>query len=261
MIRSVLIVTGLVVTIVAIWVFFFAAPLIRPHIFPAPPPLAAEPDWPDPAPRPMTVTTTDGLTLTGYYWPAAGTGDLLVYFHGNGGDQTRTALVAGPLAAGGHGVLIASYRGYGGNPGSPSEKGLYADGDAWMALAQKLRVSGRLYIFGHSLGGGVAMEMATRHRIDGLVTFGTFTSVPDRAPFWIRPFIADRFDNAAKIARVKAPVFLFHGTADDIIPYTSADALRAESGNRATVITLRNEGHAPPLAQIAAQVWQLLSGR
>lgn len=237
------------------------ADMVRKHIYRPDASAGQAVAWEGAAPAEVTVRTADGLTLTGYYWaPAPGRSDILVYFHGNGGNQRAGALGAAPLAAGGHGVLVASYRGYGGNPGKPSERGLIADGDAWMAKAAELVPGGQRYIFGHSLGGGVAMQMAARHRVAGLATLGTFTRIDDVAPWFARPFLPDHFDNRAAIARVRAPVLLFHGTRDATIPFAHAERLRAASANRARLIPLKDGGHHVDMARLAPLVWQGFAG-
>ena len=110
------------------------------------------------APQDVNASTADGLDLAGYYWPAkAGNDTLVVYFHGNGYNQLVGAARAEPLRKGGHGVLVASYRGYGDNPGVPSEEGLFADAEAWMAEARELAPGADVYLFGHSLG--VALKL------------------------------------------------------------------------------------------------------
>ena len=215
--------------------------------------------WPGAKPQDVSATTADGLTLKGYYWPPKeGRSDVIVYFHGNAGNARFAAERAGPLTQGGHGVLVTDYRGYGGNPGRPTERGLFADGEAWMRLASTLQPSGRKYVFGHSLGGAVSLEMATRFTVDGVVTLGTFTRLADMAPGIARPFLPDRYDNLAAIRRVTAPVFLLHGTADDTVPYSSAARLKAASGDRATVVTLTGGGHQVDLARVAPDIWKAL---
>lgn len=228
-----------------------------------PDPIAADQlRWQGVAPRPIAARTTDGLVLQGFYWPPiGGARDILVFFHGNGGNRQTAALMAEPLARHGSGVLVASYRGYGGNPGRPSEAGLFADGAAFIALARQLQPNGRLYLFGWSLGGAVALELAGRTPVDGVATLGAFSRLADAAPAVARPFLPDKFDNLAAIARVTAPVYLFHGTQDEVIPYANAARLRAASGGRAVIVTIRGGRHHPDLTEFADSVWQALEGR
>lgn len=238
------------------------AGMVRERIYRPVPIAADQPAWRGAAPQAVTARTADGLVLNGYYWPpAGGSRDILVFFHGNGGNRQTAALIAEPLTRHGSGVLVASYRGYGDNPGRPSEAGLFADGAAFVALARRRQPDGRLYLFGWSLGGAVALELAGRMPVDGVATLGAFSRLADAAPAASRPFLPDRFDNLAAIGRVTAPVYLIHGTQDAIIPFAHAERLRAASGDRATIITMRGGGHHPDFAELAATVWQALEGR
>ena len=238
------------------------AGFVRERIYRPAPLAAGAPAWPGPAPQPVTARTRDGLLLTGYYWhPAGGSRDILVFFHGNAGNRQSAALLAEPLTRHGGGVLVASWRGYGGNPGRPSEAGLLADGAAFVALARRLHPDGRLFLVGWSLGGAVALALAGSMPVDGVATLGAFSRLADAAPAVTRPFLPDRLDNLTAIARVTAPVYLFHGTQDEVIPYAHAARLRAASGGRATIVTIRGGGHRPDFRQIAESVWQALEGR
>ena len=133
------------------------ASAIRSRIY-RPEPMPATVAWSGRAPEEVATTTADGLRLRGYYWPpqAAG-GPLILFFHGQSGNRYTAARRAAPLAARG-GLLIASYRGYGDNPGKPSQDGLYADARAFLALARNLAPGSPIYPMGFSLGGAPALH-------------------------------------------------------------------------------------------------------
>jgi pimeloyl-ACP methyl ester carboxylesterase len=212
--------------------------------------------WMTEAPQEITATTSDGLTLHGYYWPAErGNNTLLVSFHGNGFNQLVGAARAEPFRMGGHGVIVASYRGYGGNPGRPSEKGLLLDGAAWMDKAAELAPAAKRYLFGHSLGAAVALAMAADHPVDGVATLGAFTSMTAMVPAIARSSLRDHFDNLAAIRRLSGPVFLYHGTQDATVPFASAQALKEAGGSKVTVVPLEGGGHQVPMIRLAPLIW------
>lgn len=180
---------------------------------------------PNPAAEPIeriTLQTSDGLFLSmRYRAPAEPGGIAVVLFHGNGEDLTQRVHIAHELIAAGHGVLLAEYRGYGGNPGKPHEAGLYADGRA--ALEFALQRTPRVVVHGYSLGSGVAVQLATEFAIDALILEAPFTCIADvarmRFPYVpVRWLLRDRYDNVAKIGAVRAPVLIYGGCADGVIP-------------------------------------------
>jgi len=229
---------------------FLAAPAgaqIHERIYPAPTAPLAAADLPAGAVI-NTVRTADGLTLKGAeIAPRDGRPTLLV-FHGNASSATRSMRWFAPLIADGYGVVAAEYRQYSGNPGRASERGLAADADAFYARARAVAGGGRVIVVGHSLGGGVAFGLARRHRLDALVTIGTFTEVRTLAPAAARWLISDRYDNARAIATLDEPCYVVHGTADEVIPFAHGEALRrAASATRRTgaLVTIRGAGHGP----------------
>lgn len=170
----------------------------------------------------VTITTRDGLALAVRYRPPAALDKpAIVLFHGNGEDLSQRVHIAHDLIAAGYGVLLAEYRGYGGNPGKPHEAGLYADGRA--ALEFVLQRTPRVVVHGYSLGSGIAVQLATEFPIDALILEAPFTSMVDvacaRYPYMpVRWLLRDRYDNRAKIGAVNAPVLIYGGDADGVIP-------------------------------------------
>lgn len=149
----------------------------------------------------LSLRTSDGLQLRAIYRSARGDRPTLVFFHGNG-DSLRGALLATDrLVAAGYGLLLPEYRGYGGNPGAPTEAGLYRDGEAALHWLRQHHVPpGRTVLVGNSLGSGVATELATREPVAGLVLVSPFTSLADVAARHMRLLPArlllrDRYDN------------------------------------------------------------------
>ncbi|MGE5503493.1 MAG: alpha/beta hydrolase, partial [Actinomycetota bacterium] len=180
-----------------------------------------------------------------------------VLFHGNGGAIVHRARKARHFLNHGYGVFLAEYRGYGGNPGRPSEDGLYADARAVLAWLQTRGVVGhRLVLYGESLGSGVAVQMAVEHEIAALVLEAPFTRLPALAPAYVPPPVAevvmlDRFDNLAKIGRVTVPLLIVHGGEDAVVPQSMGRALLA-----AAVSSPDPDGVFPPMAG-HHNVWEL----
>lgn len=257
--RGLKIAVGLLALLALGWIGMTS--LVRAYIF-LPPDDILPPEWHGAPAQEVSLRTPDRTWLNGYFWaPRGGAKDIIVYFHGNNGSQQRSAEHGWPLTQGGRGVLIASYRGYGGNYGMPSEKGLAIDADAWIEKARRLLPpGGKLYLFGYSLGGGVALSAATRNRVDGVATLGTFTSVRDMAPGYARPFLYDDFDNIAAIRRIRVPVVLLHGEEDEVIPFAAMRKLAEASGGRAKMVPLPGERHGVAFTKLAPLVWNELAG-
>lgn len=208
-------------------------------------------------PQAITAQTADGLTLSGAYWPPdEGVDQIMVVFHGNSYNHLVMAVRAEPLRVGGRGVLVASYRGFGDNPGEPSETGLYHDAEAWIAKAHALQPDARVYLFGFSLGGAVALEMAARHDVSAVATMGAFTSLKDAAPALLRPFVTEQYDNLETITRVNEPILLLHGTKDETIDPRMAERLEKAGGANVTRVNLTGGGHWVPLDSLAEKIWQ-----
>lgn len=208
----------------------------------------------------VAFAAADGLELLAWYAPPRDDdARVLAYFHGNGGS---IALRAGKLAAyleAGLGALLVEYRGYGGNPGRPSEPGLYADGDGALDWLEEQGIApSRLVLYGESLGTGVAVELALHRRVGALVLEAPFTALADvgaRAyPFLpVRALVRDRYESLAKIGRVGAPVMVIHGEADRIVPVEMGRALLAAAPEPKRGLFLPGVGHEELIALGAPQ--------
>jgi uncharacterized protein len=181
--------------------------------------------------REVMLSTEDGLSLLSWYLPARPGRPVISYFHGNGGHIGYRAQRLLRFAREGYGVLMPEYRGYGGNPGAPSETGFYADGRAALAFLDHEAIAAtRLVLYGESLGSGVAVELAVRHEIAGLILEAPFTSVAEVAQCHF-PFVpaarlvTDRFDSLSRIGRVRAPILVLHGEGDRVVPVRFGRAL------------------------------------
>jgi len=185
--------------------------------------------------RVVTLATEDGLTLRSWYAPPAADAPAVLYLCGNAGHIGYRAFKARPLLDAGFGVLLVSYRGFGGNPGRPTEDGLKADARAALDfLAGEGFMPGRVVLYGESLGTGVAVglaaEQAATTPVAAVVLETPYTSIADVAarhyPFVpARWLVKDRFDALSRIGAIRAPLLVFHAEDDRIIPVDLARRL------------------------------------
>ena len=168
----------------------------------------------------VSFETDDGLTLSGWFVDASSDAAVIV-FNGNAGNRAYRAPLAAELARAGLSVLLFDYRGYGGNPGVPTETGLRADARAARAwLAERAT---RIVYFGESLGAGVAVRLAVDHPPAALILRSPFTSLNDMAarhyPYLpARLLLRDRYASIDRIADVCAPLLVVAGERDSIVP-------------------------------------------
>jgi hypothetical protein len=187
----------------------------------------------------VSLTSADGTRIHAWWYPhPKGTGALL-YLHGNAGNLSHRAAVIAELHAKlEESVLIIDYPGYGRSEGSPTEAGCYAAADAayhWLTDEKKFPPR-RIILYGESLGGAVAVDLASRYDHRTLVLVRSFTSAPDVARChypWLPAglLMRNRFDSLAKLRNMPAerrrPVFIAHGTIDTIVPCQLSDTLYA----------------------------------
>lgn len=196
----------------------------------------------------VETTTSDGLKLRAAFRPASNGKPTLLYFHGNGDSIAGADVATRMLTDAGYGALLVEYRGYGGNPGSPSEQEFYRDGEAAIAWLNAQDISPEDTVFvGNSIGSGPATEMALRHKPAGLVLISGFASLPfvvsDLYPFTpAMMLVRDHYSNETKVGRIKIPILLLHGDADSLVRPANSHRMKKAAQNAALIIVPR-KGH------------------
>ncbi|MGA2349257.1 MAG: alpha/beta hydrolase [Terracidiphilus sp.] len=197
----------------------------------------------------LSVRTEDGLALTAWYAPAASKPYTFVFFHGNGDSLNTASAIANPYIDAGYGFLLAEYRGYSGLPGKPTEAGLYADARACIhgLMAQGVR-SENIILFGHSLGTGVAVQMAEEFHVGGVMLLAPYSSIAELAqitfPYFPAKFIAlDRFDNFKKMSHIHTPILIINGVRDQVIPPSEGKDLYNLANEPRQFYSLPGRGH------------------
>jgi len=200
--------------------------------------------------RAVTVKTPDKLALISWYRPAAPGMATLLVTHGNAGHIGHRVGKLAAFADEGYGLFLVGYRGFGGNPGSPSEDGLYIDGRAGLAWLDRNGVPAEQVVaYGESLGIAVAIEIASAAPVAAVVLESPYTSLADVASSycWYMPFAAslvtDRFEARKIIGKVEAPVLLLHGKRDTIIPARQAEELFAAANEPRELQIIPQAGH------------------
>jgi alpha-beta hydrolase superfamily lysophospholipase len=195
-----------------------------------------------------------------WWMPAAGSTDAaqaptLLYLHGARWNLTGSTWRTGKWREAGFSILAIDYRGFGQSEGDmPSEKQAYEDAQAaWNWLKSRQPDPKKRIIYGHSLGGAVAIELATHVKpgeAAGLITEATFTSISEmiKTSQWgflpVSFLITQRFESQRKIAKVKLPKLFIHGTADRIVPWRMSQELYEAAAEPKRLIKVEGAGHS-----------------
>lgn len=209
--------------------------------------MAADPSSVGLAFRDVTFTTMDRVKLHGWLIPGR-TPTTLLYSHGNAGNIADRLAIARLLADElGVGLFLYDYRGYGRSEGAPSEAGLVRDAlGARAALLREGVAPGDVVYFGRSLGAAVTVDLALAHPPRGIVIEAPFASVPAMANTVLPGagyLFCTRWDTLAKISRLRAPLLVLHGDADEVVPYAQGRAIFAAAPEPKTFFTIRGGRH------------------
>lgn len=207
--------------------------LYHPEVATLPPPSFQLPNT-----RQITLTTTDGIRITAWHHSGSDSKPTVIYFHGNSGHMGVDYRVERfhTLTSQGFGLLALSYRGYGDSEGSPSEAGLMEDARATIHYALDVLhlLPQHIWLFGESLGSGVAVRMASEFTVGGIILDSPYTSAADRAAElypWlpIHLIMKDHFNSLDLISRIHAPILIVHGEDDTVIPVQHGKTLLAHA--------------------------------
>jgi fermentation-respiration switch protein FrsA (DUF1100 family) len=210
------------------------------------------------------LDAADGVRVYAWFVDSVDTNRAMLYFHGNSGNifDRRDWILS--LAGLGVDVMVIDYRGYGLSEGSPTEPGLYADAEAayrYLADARGVPTE-RIVVYGKSLGGGPACEVARRHgpggRIRqrpgrrgcaGLILMSAFTNIPDMANRVVPVipagwFTRERFDNLRKVAEIETPKLIIHSRADELVPFRMGEALYEAAAEPKRCLWFDEGGHS-----------------
>jgi len=217
-------------------------------------------------------STQDGVQLNGWFMPAMHTQEpraTVIYFHGNAGNIGDRIDKARLFCELGLNVLLVDYRGYGKSAGSPTERGLYKDGLAafdYLKLRSDVDLK-RVIAYGASLGGVVAIELATHRDLAGLIIDSSFSSAADMAkvmyPFVPSFLLQIKMDSMQKVNHLTVPKLFFHSREDRTVPYRFGKKLFDAASEPKVMVELKgghDEGYIHSKEAFSGGIETFLSG-
>lgn len=230
------------------------------------------PDAPEQA-EIVSVRTADGLSLQAWFFSSGTDLPAILYFHGNANNIGLHPVKIDEYIAAGYSVLLAEYRGFGGNPGEPSEQGFYYDAWAYLnwLLKEKNIPLERIVLYGESIGSGVALELAQRLDQERRYPFAVILEAPflsllemSRRRHFYAPvdlLMLDRFMNIEKIGSVNVPLLIVNGEKDEFIPYTDGQTLYAKANEPKKYVQIPGGDHnSLHLKGLEKHILEFLSG-
>lgn len=195
------------------------------------------------------IDTPDGNTVLAWWSPPAPGRPTVLYFHGNAGSLADRSGRIRRFQDAGLGIYMMTYRGYGGSTGKPTEQDNVADGKrAFDALVREGIKPAEVFIFGESLGTGVAVQVAEKKGGAGLILDAPYTSLLDLARLHYpylpsNALLRDRYETLKHIAQVDMPLLVVHGAQDVVIPITMGEAVYNAATGPKEFIKIEEAGH------------------
>lgn len=221
-----------------------------------------------PQAEPVSFRTEDGLDLDAWFVAARepSANRTIVVFNGNAGNRAHRAMMAAVFADHGFSTFLVDYRGYGGNPGLPSERGLERDARAALRyLVSRADVDRRRIVyFGESLGAAVALRLAIDEPPAALILRSPFTSLAAiggrHYPYLpVRWFLKDRYPSIDRIGQIACPVLFIAGDEDRIVPLDDTELLFEAARQPKRMIVIEGSGHNDAEIAIGPQVMKAIT--
>ncbi len=195
----------------------------------------------------VKLRTKDNIELSSWYKSAKQNQPTLLFLHGNAGNIGYRMPLIRKFIKAGFGVFLLEYRGYGGNKGSPTEQGLYEDGQTALTFLYKKGIKPqKIILYGESLGTGIATKLAAENPIACIILQSPFTSLANLARFhypWsiIKPW--DKYSSIKRMKQIHAPLLVVHGKKDNIVPFTEGLAIFNEANNPKDIFVFDEKNH------------------
>lgn len=217
----------------------------------------------------ITIQTSDNEQLVSWYKKPVKNGKVILFFHGNGGNNpvyNQTIKELEPLA---DGFLIIDYRGFGGSTGTPSAEGLFKDAEAALKYLEEQGIKPeQLIISGISLGTGLAVHVAQKTQASAVILIAAYSSLADiiKDRFFFYPgsvldaLLKNDINAIEKISKIKTPLVIVHGTKDTVISYSLAKKLYSAANEPKMLISLPGYDHVLPVTnETLSQIREFLN--
>jgi fermentation-respiration switch protein FrsA (DUF1100 family) len=242
---------GLLIALTTSYLAWFVARYETQVVYPFDPTYTAVSTLDEPRLAEFRFETDDGESLV--VWAGAGGADrpAVLYLLGNAGTLAGRTVRYRTFLDQGYGIVAFAYRGSSGSTGEPTEAALTEDAEAIVAaLPQFLgRTPDPLILYGESLGSAVAIKLAAQGLGDGLILQSPFTSIRDivRAQYPqedVAHLFREVWDSRSRVAEVRQPLLVLHGTSDRLVPFAQGETIHAEAGSRQKrLVPLEGVGH------------------
>ena len=185
----------------------------------------------------INFKTSDNFELKGWFHLKNSNKKTILFLHGNAGNLDNRIDKLNFLGNMDINFLIISWRGYSGNPGNPSETGLYKDALGGIEWLNKKGISNdRIILYGESLGTAITTEVAQNENFAGIILEAPFTSMVDMGQkiypiFPVKFLLKDKYESKNKIKNIKSPILVLHGRKDKIVPFYMGEKIFEMANN------------------------------